>query len=520
MIMRKFTKGLLMTIAASAISLGAFAQSEAFSGYFRVINAGYLNNGGKGVVTVSSPSTAQPTATMEEAIFDPGTVMYINAEQVGNRAETSAPYINISPNDLEVTLLRSQAVDAAQAVYGEVVNDVKELFATAITKFGLDEATQAQVLEDMFVNMKMYLEPNEDGTWYLKSSTPDLTPLANAIGMDPKEYTPDLMVAFIINKLRAEGQEEAAAQFEYFTARIHMSHTYYLIGGEVKTPITDKNLTEQAHDAGTEPFIGFANNTNYGAGSGLYPEIQVAGDYAKWILVPVDAQNPFKVEASLEGFQDKHHYTTGYFDFPFTYSGQTKAYKIVEQPVLGEFKTADDGSNPVAYVTLEECGGTVAAHTPVIIETALPTTAVLTPEGEPADEGDATIMKGIFFPQDFNDTGDLDADEFEYFAMPLGDSEFIARKLIRVFNTGKQSVNPLGFFKYNGTTIKANKGFIVLSEELANANVAIVDAQTYADGISEIATETKSNVVYDIQGRIVANPTKGLYIVNGKKVIK
>ena len=517
--MRKFTKGLLMTIAASAISLGAFAQSEAFSGYFRVINAGYLNNGGKGVVTVSSPSTAQPTATMEEAIFDPGTVMYIKAEPAGQRPETTAPYIDLDPNDLEVQLLRSQAVDASQAVYGELVDNMRKLFTIAVKAYGLAEDVQAQVLEDMFVNMKMYLEPNEDGTWYLKSSTPDLTPLAAAIGMDPS-MTPNQMVADIITHLQSVGQNDAAAQFEYFIARIHMSHTYYLIGGEVLTPISNPQLTQQEFDPGKTPHIGFANNTNYGAGSGLYPEIQVAGDYAKWILVPVDAQNPFKVEASLEGFQDKHHYTTGYFDFPFTYSGQTKAYKIVEQPVLGEFKTADDGSNPVAYVTLEECGGTVAAHTPVIIETALPTTAVLTPEGEPADEGDATIMKGIFFPQDFNDTGDLDADEFEYFAMPLGDSEFIARKLIRVFNTGKQSVNPLGFFKFNGTTIKANKGFIVLSEELANANVAIVDAQTYADGISEIATETKSNVVYDIQGRIVANPTKGLYIVNGKKVIK
>ena len=509
-----------MTIAASAISLGAFAQSEAFSGYFRVINAGYLANGGQGVVTVTSPSTAQPTATMDEAITDPGTVMYIKAIAVEDRNQTAAPYIDIDENDLEVSLLRSQGVDAAQAVYGDVVSDVKDWLGIAIKKFGFTEDVEAQVLKDMFVNMKMYLSPNDDGTWYLKSSTPDLTPLAAAIGGEVSEYTSDQLAAYIIKYLRAEGQDDAAAQFEYYFARINMSHTYYLIGGEVKTPISDPNLTQQEFDPGTTPHIGFANNTNYGAGSGLLPEIQVAADYAKWILVPVDAQTPFKVEASLEGFQDKHHYTTGYFDFPFTYAGQTKAYKIVEQPVLGEFKTADNGSNPVAYVTLEECGGTVAAHTPVIIETALPTTAVLTPEGEPADEGDATIMKGIFFPQDFNDTGDLDTDEFDYYAMPLGQPEAIARKLVRVFNVGKQSYNPLGFFKFNGTTIKANKGFIVLSEDMAAANVAIVDAQTYADGISEIATETKSNVVYDIQGRIVANPTKGLYIVNGKKVIK
>ena len=31
--------------------------------------------------------------------------------------------------------------------------------------------------------------------------------------------------------------------------------------------------------------------------------------------------------------------------------------------------------------------------------------------------------------------------------------------------------------------------------------------------------ETKNDIYYDLQGRKVANPTKGLYIVNGKKVV-
>ena len=60
--------------------------------------------------------------------------------------------------------------------------------------------------------------------------------------------------------------------------------------------------------------------------------------------------------------------------------------------------------------------------------------------------------------------------------------------------------------------------------QVEGANVVIVDAATFAaltDGIAEVnKAEKSSNVVYDIQGRIVSNPTKGLYIVNGKKVIK
>ena len=90
--MRKFTKGLLMTLVATAMSTGAFAQvaldawdaigeADGFEGYFRVINVGYLNARGTGVMNVTSPNTAQPQAKQMDAITMPGTVMYINASK-------------------------------------------------------------------------------------------------------------------------------------------------------------------------------------------------------------------------------------------------------------------------------------------------------------------------------------------------------------------------------------------------------------------------------------------------------
>jgi hypothetical protein len=48
----------------------------------------------------------------------------------------------------------------------------------------------------------------------------------------------------------------------------------------------------------------------------------------------------------------------------------------------------------------------------------------------------------------------------------------------------------------------------------------IVTPEAYADGISEAQVATESNaVIYDLQGRQVANPVKGIYVVNGKKVV-
>ena len=41
------------------------------------------------------------------------------------------------------------------------------------------------------------------------------------------------------------------------------------------------------------------------------------------------------------------------------------------------------------------------------------------------------------------------------------------------------------------------------------------------DGISTVETKAvNGDALYDLQGRRVAQPTKGIYIVNGKKVIK
>ena len=39
-------------------------------------------------------------------------------------------------------------------------------------------------------------------------------------------------------------------------------------------------------------------------------------------------------------------------------------------------------------------------------------------------------------------------------------------------------------------------------------------------GIEDIKNETMDNAVYDLSGRRVQNPKHGLYIQNGKKLIK
>ena len=105
--------------------------------------------------------------------------------------------------------------------------------------------------------------------------------------------------------------------------------------------------------------------------------------------------------------------------------------------------------------------------------------------------------------------------------MPLEEGTTVARKLIRVLNRGNNALNPVGFFKYTGSSILPNKAFMILDTNMANANIYLISEEDYnALGINDVETTTTENAtIYDIQGRVVTNPTKGLYIVNGKKMV-
>lgn len=80
----------------------------------------------------------------------------------------------------------------------------------------------------------------------------------------------------------------------------------------------------------------------------------------------------------------------------------------------------------------------------------------------------------------------------------------------------------------NGDTFKraANqrvgdkKAYLHLSQDLPNGARALIFAEDETTGINSVSgSRFMDNTYYDLQGREVVNPTKGLYIVNGKKVV-
>ena len=86
-----------------------------------------------------------------------------------------------------------------------------------------------------------------------------------------------------------------------------------------------------------------------------------------------------------------------------------------------------------------------------------------------------------------------------------------------IFALGKKD-DEVGFMKVkNGTKIPAGKAYIVIAGGSAREFIGFNEEAT---GIEAVQQDAKAdNQYFNLAGQRVAQPTKGLYIVNGKKVI-
>lgn len=75
----------------------------------------------------------------------------------------------------------------------------------------------------------------------------------------------------------------------------------------------------------------------------------------------------------------------------------------------------------------------------------------------------------------------------------------------------------VGFYKVNsGVEIPAGRCYVVNSSSEAKSMLSFNEEAT---GINDLYEEKRCNEIYDLQGRRVTKPTKGVYIVNGNKVL-
>ena len=541
----------VLTLVLGFFSVAASAQAPATvtkpdDGYYRIVNARQRTDG-KQYVYVTGKIAAQPNATKAEATTLPGTVIHLKTKVDDKDASR-----------LNVTTLRSQGVDVINDYLNPKIEAVeKAVKDKLIEKLGAFRGSIASGLFNTSVigqwDLKMHLKPVtiSDGrtAYYAFATVPSMQPICDLwpivklrVGNALDSY-PNLKAAldrgnpddvwYEIERLalaKIESSPNANADIvnvikHYIGTtraenRINQGQTYYLMSGALKKIDNGRNynpsdLTNTSHNEyeGTLPKFDFVNNNNTDTYFG--PELPVTGDAAKWILEKVDDTNYFGVKPStnMRG-RDGKYYTTLYVDFPFQIKGDVKAYTIEGV----EAKNAD-GYYFAKVKKLAQQGDVVPAQTAVVLEcnSTNPADNQLLPTGDENPVTSNNRLCGTFFGGAINGLTVKDG---------VGNDYNVMHDNIRAFNINTaDSRNPIGFYKLNNTvtTIPGNKAFLVLTNAEAQAKGFVLEFEdgstTGIETIESSKNSTEDGVYYDLQGRRVENPTRGVYIVNGKKVV-
>lgn len=541
----------VLTLVLGFFSVAASAQAPATvtkpdDGYYRIVNARQRTDG-KQYVYVTGKYAAQPNATKADATTLPGTVIHLKTDASSNNA-----------NWLDVTMLRSQGVDVINGYLNPAIEKVeKAVKDKLIEKLGAFRGSIASGLFNTSVigqwDLKMHLKPvtTSDGrtAYYAFATVPSMQPICDLWSIvksragNALDSYPNLKAAldrgnpddvwYEIERLalaKIESSPNANADIvnvikHYIGTtraenRINQGQTYYLMSGALKKidngrAYNPSDLTNTSHNEyeGTLPKFDFVNNNNTDTYFG--PELPVTGDAAMWILEKVDDTNYFGVKPStnMRG-RDGKYYTTLYVDFPFQIKGDVKAYTIEGV----EAKNAD-GYYFAKVKKLAQQGDVVPAQTAVVLEcnSTNPADNQLLPTGDETPETSNNRLCGTFFGEAINGLTVKDG---------TGAERNVTRDNIRAFNINTaDSRNPIGFYKLNNTvtTIPGNKAFLVLTNAEAQAKGFVLEFEdggtTGIETIENSNHSTESGVYYDLQGRRVENPTRGVYIVNGKKVV-
>lgn len=100
-----------------------------------------------------------------------------------------------------------------------------------------------------------------------------------------------------------------------------------------------------------------------------------------------------------------------------------------------------------------------------------------------------------------------------------GTLETIAKPTTGTVYTLQNKNNTLGFYKYTGANVKGGKAYYHLADGAAVPMGFVFDFEGQTTGVESIEVNADNQVIYDLSGRRVAKAGKGLYIINGKKVL-
>ena len=510
------------------LAVGTYAV-EPISGYFRIRNA-HTRADGKQYVQVTGKYQAQPNQTADAVKTQPGSVIQLEAKW------------DNAKNRYIVTTLRSQGVDV---INGYLLKAI-EMFKNKIDQKLKDNLGTGEMYSkakrdiegilaqwDLDMHLEKTATQNGVEAYYAYATVPSMQPIvdyynnsgnlvkwginyalssykdildglkhnnANEVWKAVEKYAMQLINA----RFGADSDLAKVVKYYFDNDRINHGQAYYLMEGNHISKTEENGHGVNKYFEGEAKFDFCNNNTKdeyYG------PELPVAGDAAKWFLEPVtnEAAHYFGVAPAnkMKGKNGKY-FTTLYTDFPMKIVDNMNAYIVESIGTTGAQK---------GYAQCKKIASKndiIPAQTPIVLECETTASASnrLLPLANTTPAPTNNILKAVFFDEAKNTIE-------------------TAGKTVRVFNINPKPAvrNPLGFYRYSGTIIKGNKAFLLVDANASGSKLDGYDMEEEgtSDGIDEVTTatvETATNAVYyDLQGRRVDHPVRGIYIVNGKKVI-
>ena len=517
------------------LAVGTYAV-EPISGYFRIRNA-HTRADGKQYVQVTGKYQAQPNQTVDAVKTQPGSVIQLEAKW------------DNAKNRYIVTTLRSQGVDVINGYLLKAIemfkNKIDQKLKDNLGTGGLYSSAKLgfeRILAQWDLDMHLEKTTTTSGTeaYYAYATVPSMQPLVDGYQKAIKLLTlinpaivsqvdnafadyPEVLTALkkgkadevwkavekyavqLINaRFGADSDLAKVVKYYFDNDRINHGQTYYLMEGDHISKTKENGRDVNKYVEGEAKFDFCNNNTKdevYG------PELPVAGDAAKWFLEPVtDNVASYFGVAPAEKMKGKNgkYFTSLYTDFPMKIVDNMNAYIVESIGTTG----AQKGYAQCKKIASQ--GDVIPAGTPIVLECESTQSNAnrLLPVANTASAPTNNILKGVFFDE------------------PKANLE-VGGKTVRVFNINPKATarNPLGFYRYSGTTIKGNRAFLLIDANSSGAKLDGYDMEEEGtvngiDEVTETTVETDANAVYyDLQGRRVDHPVRGVYIVNGKKVI-
>ncbi|MCQ2243602.1 MAG: pectinesterase family protein [Bacteroidaceae bacterium] len=214
---------------------------------------------------------------------------------------------------------------------------------------------------------------------------------------------------------------------------------------------------------------------------------------------------PVKLEIkTVDVTIDEYKYITFYNESAVLIPGE-------DVPVYAKAVYYDENANKFVLADAYEPGDVIPAKTPVVLYSETPATYSLILNGVENAKPDRNDLLGSSEDTETSDLVEGDPDDYYYYALSLNQD------------------NEIGFYWMNSEgaafTNGAGKAFLAVKKSVFDSESSNSKAMGFAfnEGSNAIHNATsiqKTAKVYDITGREVKNPAKGVYIISGKKVVK